>query len=288
MADEASAARGKSLARSFGHGLIGDLKERSMKTISRRAFVATAAVSASLASSRTLIAQEQTPAPNTTVPAETPAAAPHTQPAPAKSAAPLLPKGPFKQPPLPFDEAALDPVIGQRTVALHYLRHHASYYNNLNAITPGTKYAKMSLEEIIIEGDNDVDKRFFNNAGQAWNHERYWESLNPGGPAVPNGRLAQLIYDNFGSVADLKEKMIVAAANLFGSGWTWLAQDGSKLRVMNTNGGDSPLTFEKTPLLGIDVWEHAYYLDYENRRPEHVKALLDKLVNWDVVASRLK
>jgi Fe-Mn family superoxide dismutase len=268
-----------------------------MKEISRRAFVATAAVSASIMASRAVVAQEQAPAANPPAPAETPPAAapaepatpaPAPAPAPAAPKAAAIPAGPFKQPPLPFDEAALDPVIGERTVALHYLRHHASYYNNLNAITPGTKYAKMSLEEIIVEGDHDVDKRFFNNAGQAWNHERYWEMLKPGGPKVPGGRLAQLIYDNFGSVADLKEKMVVAAANLFGSGWTWLAQDGSKLSVMNANGGDSPLTVGKTPLLGIDVWEHAYYLDYENRRPEHVKAVLDKLVNWDVVASRLK
>jgi len=269
-----------------------------MKTISRRAFVATAAVSASLVTSRALQAQEQTapttspapdmsPSPAPARPEPTPVA-PAPAPAAAKPAAPVMPVGPFKQPPLPFEEAALDPVIGERTVALHYFRHHASYYNNLNAITPGTKYAKMSLEEIIVEGDHDIDKRFFNNAGQAWNHERYWETLKPGGPKVPAGRLGQLIYDNFGSVGDLKEKMIVAAANLFGSGWTWLAQDGAKLSVMNTNGGDSPLTFNKVPLLGIDVWEHAYYLDYENRRPEHVKALLDKLVNWDVVGSRLK
>lgn len=258
-----------------------------MKKMTRRAFVATAAISASLAGPRAVMAQAQTtvpatePAPNTTQAA--PAPAPATTPA-----APVMPVGPFKQPPLPFDEGDLAPVIGERTVALHYLRHHASYYNNLNAITPGTKYAKLTLEQIIVEGDQDVDKRFINAAGQAWNHERYWETLKPGGPKIPNGRLAQLIYDNFGSLADLKEKMVVSSANLFGSGWTWLAQSGSKLSVMNTNGGDGPLTFGKTALLGIDVWEHAYYLDYENRRPEHVKALLDKLVNWDIVASRLK
>jgi Fe-Mn family superoxide dismutase len=268
-----------------------------MKKISRRAFVATAAVSASLLNARSALAQEQTPASaaanpqpapaEPVAPAAAPAATAPAAPAPA-AAAPELPKGPFKQPPLPFNDTALEPVIGERTVALHYLRHHASYYNNLNAITPGTKYAKMTLEEIIIEGDRDVDKRFFNNAGQAWNHERYWEALKPGGPQLPSGRLAQLIYDNFGSVADLKQKIVLAAANLFGSGWTWLVQDGGKLSVLNTIGGDGPLTFGKTALLGIDVWEHAYYLDYENRRPQHVKDVLDKLVNWDVVASRLK
>jgi Fe-Mn family superoxide dismutase len=259
-----------------------------MKKISRRAFVATAAVSASIVASRTAVAQSDTvapSAPNTTSPVPNPQPAPAS---PAKTASAASAGKKFIQPPLPFDEAALVPVIGERTVALHYLRHHASYYNILNAITPGTKYANMTLEQIIVDGEEDVDKRFFNNAGQAWNHERYWETLKPGGPQVPSGRLAQLIYDNFGSVADLKEKMVVASANLFGSGWTWLAQNGGKLSVLNANGGDSPLTFGKTPLLGIDVWEHAYYLDYENRRPEHVKALLDKLVNWDVVASRLK
>jgi Fe-Mn family superoxide dismutase len=258
-----------------------------MKEMSRRAFVAAAAMSATapVLANRPAFAQEQTPAPADQTPAAAPAPA---APAPApKAAAPAIPSGPYKQPPLPFEQNALEPVIGERTVALHYLRHHASYYNNLNVITPGTKYEKMTLEQIIIEGEHDVDKRFFNSAGQAWNHERYWESLKPGGAKMPGGRLAQLIYDNFGSLADLKEKMIVSSANLFGSGWTWLVQNGSKLSVLNTNGGDGPLTFGKTALLGIDVWEHAYYLDYENRRPEHVKAVLDKLVNWDVVASRL-
>lgn len=267
-----------------------------MKKMTRRAFVATAATTAALARPKFAQALEgpsatepATPAPPA---AAEPAPPPATSPSPAAEktppAVPALAKGPFKQPPLPFKEGDLAPIIGARTVALHYLRHHASYYNTLNAITPGTKYEKMNIEQIIAEGEHDVDKRFFNNAGQAWNHEQYWAMMKPGGARMPSGRLAQLIYDNFGSIGDLKNKMVFSSANVFGSGWTWLVQDVSKLSVLNTSGGDGPLTFGKNMLFGIDVWEHAYYLDYENRRPEHVKAVLDHLVNWDVVASRLK
>jgi Fe-Mn family superoxide dismutase len=204
----------------------------------------------------------------------------------AASAAP--PEGPFKQPPLPFQEAQLAPVIGARTVTLHYGRHHASYYANLNTITKDTKYNTMTLEQIIVEGNKDTDRRFFNNAGQAWNHELYWAMLKPGGAKAPPTQLAQLINESFGSLDELKTKLVASAGAVFGSGWTWLIQDGSKLAILNTSGGDGPLTSGKTALLGVDVWEHAYYLDYENRRADHVKAVLDNIINWDVVANRLK
>ncbi len=246
-----------------------------MYKITRRAFVAVTAAIAALAKSDIALAQTSDPQPA--------ANSGTTPPEP-----PIGPSGPFVQPPLPFGEGDLMPFIGQRTVALHYRRHHASYYNNLNIITKGRKYAEMKLERIITEGFKDDDKSFFNNAGQAWNHDRYWETLKPGGAKVPGGRLAQLIYDNFGSLGEMKTKMVNASASVFGSGWTWLVQDGSRLSILNTSGGDGPLTSGKTALFGIDVWEHAYYLDYENRRPEHVKAILDNLINWDVVASRLE
>jgi Fe-Mn family superoxide dismutase len=274
-----------------------------MKKITRRAFVATA-TTAALAAPQFAQALEGPSATEPAAPIPSPTAEPASPAAPAEPATapsapaapavktppavPLIAKGPFQQPPLPFKEGDLAPFIGARTVALHYLRHHASYYNTLNAITPDTKYAKMKLEQIIVEGQHDDDKRFFNNAGQAWNHEQYWAMMKPGGAKMPSGRLAQLIYDNFGSLNDLKNKMILSSANVFGSGWTWLVQDISRLSVVNTSGGDGPLTSGKNMLFGIDVWEHAYYLDYENRRPEHVKAVLEHLVNWDVVASRLK
>jgi superoxide dismutase, Fe-Mn family len=248
-----------------------------MYHMTRRAFVATIATITTVARSGIALAQ-----------AAGQESQPVAGPVPASAASPVGSAGPFVQPSLPFQEGDLMPFIGQRTVALHYRRHHASYYNNLNIITKGTKYAEMKLEQIIVEGFKDEDRNFFNNAGQAWNHERYWETLKPGSAKVPSGRLAQLIYDNFGSFGEMKTKMVNSAANVFGSGWTWLVQDGSRLSILNTSGGDGPLTSGKTALLGIDVWEHAYYLDYENRRPEHVQVMLDNLVNWDVVADRLK
>jgi superoxide dismutase, Fe-Mn family len=244
-----------------------------MSNISRRTLITSAAALATIAKPYAARAQAQ-PAPMAP-----PASAP-------TSAAPQ--DGPFKQPPLPFQEAQLAPVIGARTVTLHYGRHHASYYANLNNITKDTKYNTMSLEQIIVEGNKDTDRRFFNNAGQAWNHELYWTMLKPGGAGAPNGKLAQLINESFGSLNEFKAKMVASAGALFGSGWTWLVQDTGKLAIMNTAGGDGPLTSGKTGLLGIDVWEHAYYLDYENRRTDHVKAVLDNIINWDVITSRLK
>lgn len=235
-----------------------------MSKMTRRTFVATAAAAATL--SRPLLVQAQAPA-----------------------AAPAPPVGPFKQPPLPFHESQLAPTIGARTVTLHYGRHHASYYANLNNITKDTKYATMSIPDIIVEANKEpTDRRFFNNAGQAWNHELYWEMLKPGGAKAPGGKLAQLINESFGSLDELKTKMVASAGTVFGSGWTWLVQDGGKLALLNTSGGDGPLTSGKTAILGVDVWEHAYYLDYENRRADHVKALLDNIINWDVVGGRLK
>ena len=236
-----------------------------MPKINRRAFVATAAA-ATLATPYLAQAQAQVPPPAATPPAA----------------------GPFKQPPLPFAEAALAPAIGARTVALHYGRHHASYYTNLNNITKDTPYASMALPKLVVEANKDKDRRFFNNAGQAWNHELYWEMLTPGGARAPEKRLLELISVTFGSLDEMKSKIVASAAIVFGSGWTWLAQDGGKLEIMNSAGGDGPLTSGKTALVGIDAWEHAYYLDYENRRPDHVRAVLDNIINWDVVASRLQ
>jgi Fe-Mn family superoxide dismutase len=202
--------------------------------------------------------------------------------------APAPPTGPFKQPPLPFHEAQLAPTIGTRTVQLHYGRHHASYYANLNNITKDTKYASMPIEQIVVEGASDSDRRFLNNAGQAWNHELYWNMLKPGGAKAPTGAVAQKINEAFGSIDEMKKRFVASSATVFGSGWTWLIQDGDKVALLNTAGGDGPLTTGKNALIGIDVWEHAYYLDYENRRTDHVKAVLDNLINWDFVASRWK
>jgi len=239
-----------------------------MAKLNRRAFVATAAVTATLAAP--FVARAQ------------------TQPAPA-APTPAGAAGPFKQPPLPFAEAALAPTIGARTVALHYSRHHASYYNNLNTMTKDTPYASMNLAQLVVESNKDKDRRFFNNAGQAWNHEIYWEQFTPGGARSPEGRLLEVISVTFGSLDELKSKLVASASAVFGSGWGWLVQDDTgALEVMNTSGGDGPLTSGKKALIAIDVWEHAYYLDYENRRPDHVKAVLDNIINWDVVAKRMQ
>ncbi len=233
-----------------------------MSKITRRMFVASAA--ATLATPYIRTAQAQAPA------------------------APAPPAGPFKQPPLPFHESVLAPAIGARTVTLHYGRHHASYYANLNNLTKDSKYAAMQLPQIIVEANKETDRRIFNNAGQAYNHELYWEQFKPGGAKAPVGKLAEMINAAFGNLDEMKKKLQGDATGVFGSGWGWLAQDGGKLTIITAPGGDGPLTKNMTPILGIDVWEHAYYLDYENRRGDHIKAVLDNIVNWDVVASRLK
>jgi len=231
-----------------------------MSEINRRAFVATAAAAATLATPYVVAAQAQ------------PASSPE----------------PFKQPALLYAETALAPTIGARTVALHYGRHHASYYTNLNNITKDTPYASMKLPQLVVEANKDKDRRFFNNAGQAWNHELYWEQFVPGGARSPEGRLLEMLSVTFGSLDELKNKLVASSSVVFGSGWTWLVEDGGKLDIINTAGGDGPLTSGMTALIAIDVWEHAYYLDYENRRPDHVKAVLDNLINWDVVTARMQ
>ena len=206
----------------------------------------------------------------------------------APAAPPAPAAGPFKQPPLPFPDPELAPTISARTVAIHYGRHHASYYANLNNLTKDTKYVTMKLPEVILDANKETDRRIFNNAGQAWNHELYWEQFRPGGAKAPGGKLAGMIAASFGTLEAMKAKLKADATAVFGSGWGWIAQDGDKLVVVTTAGGDNPITRNMTPLLGLDVWEHAYYLDYENRRPDHIQAVVDNIVNWDVVASRLK
>lgn len=196
--------------------------------------------------------------------------------------------GPFVQPMLPYGEEALDPVISGRTVGLHYGKHHAGYFRNLNRMVDGTPLAEKSLAEVVVTSARDKTMaKLFNQAGQAWNHILYWEQMVPGGPSAPTGDLAARIDETFGSFEDCKKAIAKASMSVFGSGWGWLVmeEDGS-LGVMGTANGDNPLARDKTALVGIDVWEHAYYLDYENRRGEHVKALLDRLINWRVVEER--
>jgi superoxide dismutase, Fe-Mn family len=189
---------------------------------------------------------------------------------------------PHSLPPLPYAENALDPVISAHTLSFHYGKHHKTYVDNLNKLISGTELADSSLEEIIAATAGNADKAgIFNNAAQVWNHTFYWDSLSPRGGGEPPSDLKKKIDSSFGSLDACKKELATAATTQFGSGWAWLVQDGDKLKVVKTGNADSPLTKGMKPLLTIDVWEHAYYLDYQNRRPDYVNAVLDKLINWD-------
>jgi superoxide dismutase, Fe-Mn family len=195
---------------------------------------------------------------------------------------------PFEQPPLPYPEAALEPTISARTVGLHYGKHHAGYFKNLNGLVEGTDFAAMTLEEVVKASAGKPDAQaIFNNAGQAWNHVLYWEQFDPAGARQPSGALAEMIDRDFGGSDALKESFVKTAGEVFGSGWAWLVVEDGQLSLVGTGNADNPLAHGQHALLGIDVWEHAYYLDYQNRRSEHVQAVLDNLVDWDFVAGRL-
>ncbi len=186
-------------------------------------------------------------------------------------------------PDLPYSSDALAPHISPETLDFHYGKHHAGYVKKLNAAIEGTPMAEKTLEEIITSSEGGV----FNNAAQTWNHTFYWNSLNPNGGGEPTGAIADAINSQFGSFADFQEKFTAAAATLFGSGWTWLVKnkDGS-LSIEQTQNAGCPLTEGKTPLLTCDVWEHAYYIDYRNARPDYIKAFWS-LVNWDFANKNL-
>jgi Fe-Mn family superoxide dismutase len=188
-------------------------------------------------------------------------------------------------PPLPYGDNALDPVISANTLGFHYGKHHKTYVDNLNKLITGTELADLSLEEVITATAGKADKvGVFNNAAQVWNHTFYWSSLSPNGGGEPPAALRQKIEASFGSVDACKKELATAATTQFGSGWAWLVKDGDKLQVTKTSNADLPLTKGLKPLLTIDVWEHAYYLDYQNRRVDYVNAVLDKLINWSFAA----
>jgi Fe-Mn family superoxide dismutase len=193
---------------------------------------------------------------------------------------------PFQQPPLPYEESALAPTISARTVGLHYGKHHKAYYDKLNTLVAGKPYADLGLEEVILKAKDAGDTAIFNNAGQAWNHVYYWEQFK-GGPVPAPAVLVEAAERDFGGMDALKKKIVETGDGVFGTGWAWLVADGGKLSVLGLQDAGNPIAERKTPLLGIDVWEHAYYLDWENRRPAHVAAVLDERVNWAFVASKL-
>ncbi len=192
-------------------------------------------------------------------------------------------------PPLPFADTALDPVISANTLSFHYGKHHKAYVDNLNKLVTGTEFADMTLEKIIMATAGQADKAgIFNNAAQVWNHTFYWNSLKAKGGGEPPAALKQKIEAAFGTVDACKMELAKAATTQFGSGWAWLVLDADKkLQVVKTGNAELPLTKGLKPLLTIDVWEHAYYLDYQNRRPDYVNAVLDKLVNWGFAADNL-
>ena len=193
---------------------------------------------------------------------------------------------PFEQPPLPYAEDALAPQISARTVGLHYGKHHKAYFTKLNELVPGTPFADMELQEVVVEAKKRGDNAIFNQAGQAWNHNFYWEQFK-GGPAAPGGTFASAIERDFGGVDAMVDAMGKEADKVFGTGWVWLVSDGSKLSTKGYQDAENPLQDGLKPLVGIDLWEHAYYLDYENRKPEHVKAVLKDRVNWAAAGDRM-
>jgi Fe-Mn family superoxide dismutase len=198
------------------------------------------------------------------------------------------PTGPFKLPPLPWSEAALDPVVSARTIEFHYGKHHRAYVTKLNELVAGTRFADLALEQVIKETANgEENRKIFNNAAQAWNHTFFWSCLKPKGGGKPSGDLAARIDKAFGSYDGFRKKFADAAVNQFGSGWAWLVARGDNLEIVATSNADNPMTKGATPLLTIDVWEHAYYLDYQNRRPDFANAVIDKLLDWDFAAQCL-
>lgn len=201
---------------------------------------------------------------------------------------PAAPTGPFTVPMLPYADNALDPVISANTLSFHHGKHHQAYVDNLNKAVAGTPFAAMALEKIIAATYGVPDKTaIYNNAAQHWNHSFYWRSLKPQGGGEPPAALKQKIEASFGSVDACRKELLTAATTQFGSGWAWLVQDGASLSVVKTGNADSPLSKGQKPLLTIDVWEHAYYLDYQNRRADYVNAVLGKLFNWGFAAENL-
>ena len=191
-------------------------------------------------------------------------------------------------PELPYAKDALAPHISAETLGFHHGKHHAAYVSKMNAAIEGTAKADLPLEDLIQAAASDGDQGLFNNAAQTWNHTFYWNSMSPKGGGAPKGDLAERIDRDFGSLEGFRKAFADAGATQFGSGWAWLIVRDGKLEVRKTLNAETPLTEDGTvPLLTMDVWEHAYYLDFQNRRPDYIETFLDKLVNWDFAAENL-
>lgn len=194
----------------------------------------------------------------------------------------------FELPALPFAKDGLQPHISSNTLDFHHGKHHNTYVVNLNNLTADTPLASQSLEEVIkaVAGDS-AKAGVFNNAAQVWNHTFYWNCMKPAGGGAPSGDLAAAIDTAFGSLDSFKDEFKNACVTQFGSGWAWLVAENGALKIAKTGNADTPMVHGQTALLTCDVWEHAYYLDYQNRRPDYVQAFMDNLINWDFVAENL-
>jgi Fe-Mn family superoxide dismutase len=191
-------------------------------------------------------------------------------------------------PALPYAQDALAPVISAETLSFHYGKHHKAYVDNLNKLVAGTDLSETPLEALIKAVAGKPDKAgVFNNAAQVWNHTFFWNSMKPGGGGAPTGAVAKAIDASFGSYDNFKKEFSNAAMTQFGSGWAWLVADKGQLKVAKTPNAETPLTTGQTALLTVDVWEHAYYLDYQNRRADFVAAVIDKLLNWEFANANL-
>jgi Fe-Mn family superoxide dismutase len=191
-------------------------------------------------------------------------------------------------PDLPYPKDALEPYISARTFEFHYGKHHKAYVDNANKMLEGSDLAGKDLVTIIQAAAKDPAKKgLFNNTAQAWNHAFFWQCMKKGGGGKPGGRIAERITTDFGSYEKFAESFKIAGATLFGSGWAWLVEKGGKLEIMQGVNAETPIAQGSKPLLVVDVWEHAYYLDYQNRRPDFLQAFIDHLINWDFVNANL-
>ncbi len=194
----------------------------------------------------------------------------------------------FTLPDLPYAQDALEPYYSANTLSFHYGKHHNAYINKTNELIAGTDLEGKTVEEVIAAAHSAGNKGLYNQSAQIWNHTFFWHSMKPGGGGAPSGELASMIDASFGSLDEFKKQFIASATGNFGSGWTWLVKEGDGLKIVNTDDADTPLVNAgQTPLFTVDVWEHAYYLDYQNLRPKFVETFLDSLVNWDFAAENL-
>jgi len=193
----------------------------------------------------------------------------------------------IQDPKLPYDMNALEPYMSEKTLSYHFGKHHHAYVNKLRKLVEGTEYADLELEDIIAKARKEGNVAIFNNAAQAWNHDFFWKSLSPKG-GQPDGKIKELVESEFGSIDDFKTRFAAAATGLFGSGWVWLVLDQGKAKITSGSNADTPVGTSAVPMLTLDVWEHAYYLDYQNERGKFVDAFLDRLINWNFAESNLK